>query len=159
MPGSKTAFVSALSEVSTTLKDQLGDLRWVGNKCYKYVQYKATAIACVAGTMVGFYSEDGHKNNQVTLDTSDQEQAATLLAAGITQAIIPTKGYGWIQIKGFATMSVAFIAGVDGDPLGLVGATADTGDLDLHITAVSNSHICAWAGDVTDKEVILDCPF
>lgn len=159
MPGFKNVFVSALDEVSTVAKDSLGDIRWVGNKVYKYVQYKATAIACVAGTMVGYYAPDGHKLHQVTLDSSDQEQAATLLAAGITQAIIPTDGYGWIQIKGNALMSVAVIAAADGDPLTLVGATADTGDLDLYITTVANSHLCAWAGDVSDKEVIVDCPF
>tara|TARA_Y100000296_G_C5132490_1_gene236316 strand:+ start:517 stop:996 length:480 start_codon:yes stop_codon:yes gene_type:complete len=159
MAGFKQSFVQALTETSTTEKDSLGDIRWEGNKCYKYVQYKATAIACVAGRMTGFYTMDGYKNNQVTLDTSDQPQAATLTGAGLTLSVIPTDGYGWVQIKGAATMSVAFVAGTDGDPVGLVGATADTGDLDLHITAVSNSHICGFIGDASDNELLVDCPF
>ncbi len=159
MPGFKNVFVSSLTEHTTVAKDQLGDIRWVGNKVYKYVQYKATAIACVAGRMMGFFAPDGHKLNQVTMDTSDQEQAATLVGAGLSVVAIATDSYGWIQIKGPATMSVVIVNGADGDPLGLVGATADVGDLDLHITAVSNSHICAYAGDFSDKEIMLDCPF
>lgn len=159
MSGFKQTFQSGLAEVGTVAKDELGDIRWEGNKCYKYVQYKATAIACVAGVMVGYYGLDGYKSNQVTQDTSDQVQAATMLAAGVTQAVIPTDGYGWVQIKGPATMSVAMTAGADGDPLTLVGGTADTGDLDLYITTVANSHLCAWAGDISDKEICVDCPF
>ena len=159
MAGFKQSFITGLAEVSTTEKDTLGDIRIEGNKVYKYVQYKATAIACIAGRMAGFYTPDGHKLNQVTLDTSDQEATATLLAAGVTQAVIPTDGFGWIQVAGNALMTVAIVAAADGDPLTLVGATADIGDLDLHITAVSNSHLCAWAGDVSDKEIIVDCPW
>jgi hypothetical protein len=157
MGGKKSIFVTGLAEVSTTEKETLGDLRWEGNKCYKYVQYKATAIACIANSMVGYYSEDGYKNHQVTLDTSDQEAAGTLLAAGVTQAVIPTNGYGWIQIKGLATLAAAMVAGADGQPLSLVGATADLGDVDLAAGALD--HQCGWAGDISDKEMIVDCPF
>lgn len=159
MSGFKQVFVTGLTEVSTTEKDQLGDLRWEGNKCYKYVQYKATAIACLANMAVGFFEDSGALLNQVTTDTSDQVQAATLVCAGIAQAIIPTNGFGWIQVKGPATMAAAFTAGVDGDPVGLVGGGADIGTLDLHITAISNSHIAGYIGDAATFTLTLDCPF
>ncbi len=159
MPGRTTVFVSPLDEVSATAKQDLGTLRWEGNKCYKYVQYKATAIACIAGRMTGFFEDSGALNHQVTLDTSDQVQAATLVGSGIAVGIIPTDGYGWVQIKGQATMSVAFAAGADGDPMTLVGATADLGDLDVLVTTAANGHVCAYAGDAATFTVSLDCPF
>jgi hypothetical protein len=162
--GIKQTWSTALTAVATAAQgpqEELGAHRHQGGKWYKYVQYVSSApIACVAGTMVGYYGLDGYKLHKVTLDTSDQIMATVLLAAGVTQAIIPELGYGWIQIKGFATMSVALIGSpADGAPLTLVGATADTGDLDLYITTVALSHLCAWAGDVSDKEICVDCPW
>ena len=159
MPGFKSVFVSSLTEVTTVAKDQLGDIRWEGNKVYKYVQYRATAIACIAGRMMGFFALDGHKLHQVTMDSSDEAAGTIRVGAGVSVGIIPTNGFGWVQIKGNVKMTLAAVAGTDGDPMTLVGGTADTGNLDLYITTVASSHKCAHAGDISDNEFILDCPF
>lgn len=161
MAGQKQVFVTGLTETSTTEKDTLGDLRWEGNKCYKYVKYKATAIACIAGRALGYFEDSGALLHEVTMDTSDQAAGtATNVCAGISQAIIPTESFGWIQVKGHATMSIAFTGtALDGDPVGLVGGTVDAGVLDLLITTAANSHCAGYVGDAATFTLTLDCPF
>ncbi len=153
MPGTKTVFVSALSDVTTTLKDQLGDIRWVGNKCYKYVQYKegAAAVDGVAGEVAYYYTLDGHKLNQVSSDLSDSVE----IGAGVLQAIMSDNEYGWIQIKGDATLTIALTAGADGDPLTPTGSADGT----LDVSAAVTDNVCAIAGDLSDKEIACDFPF
>jgi hypothetical protein len=154
MPGAKSVFVSALTEVTTVAKDQLGDLRWVGNKVYKYVQYyeAVAAVDGVAGEVCYYYTLDGYKNHYVT---SDLDQSLEV-GAGVLQAIMSDEEYGWIQIKGDATLSIGLHTdAVDGGNLTPTGA-AD-GSLDIP-TAVTD-HICAIVGDESDKEIVCDFPF
>lgn len=122
-------------------------------KTYKYVQYDTGAgpVAAVSGQACYYYTLDGYKNHQVTSDLSDSVE----LGAGILQSA-PTDGqYCWIQIKGPATMSIALTAGADGDPLTPTGATDGT----LDVTAGVTSHVCAYAGDASDNEIICDFPY
>lgn len=162
---SKQAFVSKISESWTHAddsRDQLGDIRWQGGKCYKCVQFNNGAgdIASAANKMAEYYgpgadnvSPNGYASNIVTLDSSD----GTKLAAGVFQGVVVDGDRCWVQIKGAAVMADAMIAGSDGDPLTLAGATADTGDLD--VSAAVTDHVCAYADDISAKTVVLDCPF
>ena len=122
-------------------------------KVYKYVQYDSGAgsVAAVAGNVTYYYTLDGYKNHQVTSDLSDSVE----IGAGVLQAVIEDTGYGWIQIKGAATLTTALTAGADGDPLTATGATDGTLDVSGLVTDV----VVAYAGDISDKEIICDFPF
>lgn len=124
-------------------------------KIYKYVQYDtgAAGAAAVAGEVAYYYTLDGYKNNQVTSDLSDSLE----IGAGVLQAVMTDGQYGWVQIKGPATLSIALTGGVDGDALTPTGAT--DGTLDVNVATAANTHICAWAGDASDLEIICDFPF
>lgn len=129
-----------------------------GGKIYKYVQYKeaTAATAGVAGEVAYYYTLDGYKFNQVTSDLSDSIE----LGAGVLQAAMSDAEYGWVQIKGAATLSIALTGGADGDPLTPTGATDGTLDVVLNDAGSGFlAHICAYAGDISDKEIICDFPF
>lgn len=71
------------------------------------------------------------------------------------QATIATDTYGWFQIKGAATLTIALTAGADGDNLTPTGSADGT----LDVATAATDHICAIAGDISDKEIICDFPF
>ena len=122
-------------------------------KLYKYVQYDtgSAGAAAVAGEACYYYTLDGYKNNQVTSDLSDSVE----IGAGILQAIMTDGQFGWVQIKGPATMTIALSAGADGDPLTATGAADGTLDVSADVTDI----VVAIAGDASDKEIICDFPF
>lgn len=122
-------------------------------KVYKYVQYDtgAGSVAAVSGNVCYYYTLDGYKNHQVTSDLSDSIE----LGAGVLQSAPADGQYCWVQIKGPATVTTALTAGTDGDPLTPTGSTDGTLDLATAIT----DHICAYAGDISDKEILCDFPY
>lgn len=123
------------------------------NKKYKFVQYIEGTAATdgVAGEVAYYYTLDGYKLNQVTSDLSDSVE----IGAGVLQANMSDQEYGWVQIKGAATLSIALTAGADGDPLTPTGATDGTLDVSEAVT----DNVCAIAGDISDKEIICDFPY
>lgn len=122
-------------------------------KVYKYVQYDegAAGVDGVAGEVAYYYTLDGYKNNQVTSDLSDSVE----IGAGVLQVVMSDSEYGWIQIKGAATLTIALTAGTDGDPLTPTGSADGT----LDVSAAVTDHVCAYAGDISDQEIICDFPF
>lgn len=147
-----------VSAVYTTLDEgktpALGDCFFgSGNKVYKFVQYKEGAAATdgVAGEVAYYYTLDGYKNNQVTSDLSDSVE----VGAGVLQANMSEDEYGWVQIKGAATLTIALTAGADGDPLTPTGSADGT----LDVSAAVTDNVCAIAGDISDQEIICDFPW
>ena len=147
-----------VSAVYTSLDEgktpALGDLFYgSGNKVYKFVQYKEGTAATdgVAGEVAYYYTLDGYKLNQVTSDLSDSVE----IGAGVLQANMSEDEYGWVQIKGAATLTIALTAGADGDPLTPTGSADGT----LDVSAAVTDNVCAIAGDISDKEIICDFPF
>jgi hypothetical protein len=140
-----------LDEVSDTATFKLGQLgQTEDGKIYKYVQYDtgSGSVAAVSGNVAYYYTLDGYKNNSVTSDLSDSIE----LGAGVLQSA-PTDGqYCWIQVRGAATLTPALTAGTDGDPLTPTGSSDGTLDLATAIT----DNICAFAGDISDKEIACD---
>lgn len=124
-----------------------------GGKIYKYVQYDTGvgAVASEVGDVVYYYTLDGYKNNQVTPDLSDSVE----IGAGVLQSKPGDGEYCWVQIKGPATLRLALTAGTDGDPLTPTGSTDGT----LDVSALATDHVCAYAGDISYKEIICDFPF
>ena len=116
-------------------------------KMYKYMQWDdGSAAAAVAGEVAYYYTLDGYKNNQVTSDLSDSVE----IGAGVIQAVMTDGQYGWFQIRGAATLTIALTAGADGDPLTPTGSADGT----LDVSAAVTDNICAIAGDISDKEII-----
>jgi hypothetical protein len=126
-------------------------------KMYKYVQYNAGAgtIAAVAGNVVGYFAPagdfaaEGYTNNKVTSDVSD-----ALVAAGVLQAVIADTGYGWIQIRGAATLTTALVSGADGNTLVLSTTTDGTMKVAAAVTDITG----AIAQDISDKTIICNFP-
>ena len=140
--------ITEVSDSSTFKLGQLGQTE--DGKIYKYVQYDtgSGSVAAVSGNVAYYYPLDGYKNNSVTSDLSDSIE----LGAGVLQSA-PTDGqYCWIQVRGAATLTPALTAGTDGDPLTPTGSSDGTLDLATAIT----DNICAFAGDISDKEVACD---
>lgn len=127
-------------------------------KVYKYIQYseEAAAVDGVAGEVcyyvtVALRDSAATANYQVTSDLS----ASMEVGAGVLQAALSEDEWGWIQIRGRATLTIALTAGADGDPLTPTGATDGT----LDVSALVTDHVCAIAGDISASEIICDFPF
>ena len=145
--------VTAQSTTPEFIPGQLGVVTGsTGTKIYKYLKYDdgTAAVDGVAGEVAYYYTLDGYKNHVCSSDLSDSVE----IGAGVIQANIATETYGWFQIKGAATLSIALTAGADGDPLTPTGS-AD-GTLDVSSNVLDN--VCAIAGDISDKEIICDFP-
>ena len=95
-----------------------------GTKLYKYLKYDdgTAAVDGVAGEVAYYFTLDGYKNHVCSSDLSDSVE----IGAGVIQANIATETYGWFQIKGKATLSIALTAGADGDPLTPTGSADGT---------------------------------
>jgi len=144
---------TAVSDTAEFRLGQHGAVIDSPTKLYKYIQYDTGSVgtSAVAGEACYYYTLDGYKNNVVTSDLSDSVE----IGAGILQAVMTDLQFGWIQIKGAATMTIALTAGADGDILTPTGAA----DGPLDVIADDVSHGCAIAGDISDKEIICDFPF
>jgi len=147
-----------VSAVYTTLDEgktpALGDVYYgAGNKVYKFVQYseEAAAVDGVAGEVAYYVADTGYGASQVTSDLS----ASSEIGAGVLQATMSDNEYGWIQIKGGATLSIALTAGADGDPLTPTGSADGT----LDVSALATDHVCAIAVDASANEIICDFPY
>jgi hypothetical protein len=146
--------IDNLSNAAATAEYALGTIgQTKDGKIYKYVQYDtgAGSVASVVGNVCYYYLATGHVNNIVTSDLSDSVN----VGAGVLQST-PTDGqYCWIQIKGNATITPALTAGSDGNALTPVGSTDGT----LDVSALVTDNVCAYAGDISAKEIICDFPF
>ena len=133
---------------------QLGAVIGQPTKLYKFVQNFNSAVTAEAGDVTYYAGPDGYKSNQVTTDIS-QNGGKTGVGAGVVQTTISAYHFGWIQIRGPATLSTALVAGADGDPLTSEGANDKT----LDVVASFTDNICAIAGDISDKEIICMFPY
>ena len=141
------------SRIDTSQEWALGTIGQTSDgKLYKYMQWdNGSAVAAVAGEVAYYYTLDGYKNNQVTSDVSD----SVGIGAGVIQAVMTDGQFGWFQIKGVATLTIALTAGADGNALTAVGA--DDGTLD--VSGAVTDCVCAFAGDASDNEIICAFPF
>ena len=144
--------------VYTTLDEgktpALGDIFWgSGGKVYKFIQYseEAAAVDGVAGEVAYYVADTGYPASEVTSDLS----ASNEVDAGVLQANLSEGEYGWVQIKGLDTLSIALTAGADGDPLTPTGSADGT----LDVSAAVTDHVCAIANDASANEIICDFPF
>lgn len=130
-----------------------GDIGTLGpQKNYKYIKYDAgtAAVAGVAGEVAYYLGAGGTQDSIVTSDVSDSVN----IGAGVLQAVMADATYGWVQITGPATLSIALTAGVDGNALTAVGA----GDGTLDVAALVSDAVCAYADDASAKEIMCCFP-
>lgn len=157
--GIKKVFASGLTETNATDIEGIGAIRFEGNSIYKWVKYNkgAGSVACIAGDVAYYYGlsgdavSGGYENSEVTMDRTD-----AYLAAGVMKAVVADGSFGWMQIRGPATLTQALSAGADGNKLTHVGAGAD-GALDV-AAAVTDAHV-AIATDASAKKIICNFPF
>ena len=145
--------VTAQSTTPEFLPGQLGAVTDSnGTKLYKYLKYDdaSAGVSGVLGEVAYYHTLDGYKLHTCTSDLSDSIE----IGAGVIQATIATETYGWFQIKGAATLSIALTAGADGDPLTPTGSADGT----LDVSSAATDNVCAIAGDISDKEIICDFP-
>mgnify|MGYP003681622072 FL=1 len=117
--------VTAQSTTPEFLPGQLGAVTDSnGTKLYKYLKYDdaSAGVSGVLGEVAYYHTLDGYKLHTCTSDLSDSIE----IGAGVIQATIATETYGWFQIKGAATLSIALTAGADGDPLTPSGSADGT---------------------------------
>lgn len=150
-----------IAENYTTLEagntPQVGDVAFNPlGRTYKFVQYNSGvgAVAAVAGNACYYLAPSGASAGAINVVTSDLSDSAGL-GAGILQSAIPNGSYGWVQIKGFATITPALTAGADGNALTAVGATDGT----LDVSALVSDSIVAYAVDASAKIIMCDFPF
>ena len=124
-------------------------------KAYKYVQYDtgAGSVAGTAGNVAYYYAPSAASAGSTTVVTSDLSDSAGL-GAGVLVAAMGDGDYGWVQVRGPATLTTALTAGADGNALTPVGST----DGALDVCAAVTDHHAAIAVDASAKIVLVTCP-
>lgn len=143
-----------VSEAAPTAQFTLGAHHATENgDVFKYVQYAegSGAVAAVVGNVAYYTSGGGYTASEVTSDLTDSDE----IGAGVLQTAMPDGYFGWVKIKGSATLASALTAGTDGDILTPTGATDGT----LDLTTAATDHQCAIAVDAAVNEVACDFPF
>jgi hypothetical protein len=145
-----------ITEVSNTAKFKLGtvagDIGAYGpQKTYKYIQYFTNSGGDgVAGRVAYYGTPLGYQNSATTSDVS----VSSSIGAGVVQAAMTNLSFGWVQIRGPATLSIALTAGADGNALTAPGATDGT----LDVAALVTDAICAFAANVSAKSIVCMFP-
>jgi hypothetical protein len=120
--GIKRIFKTALTDVKVYDAEQVGTIRFEGNKVYKWVQF-AGVTAVAAGKAVSYLATAGADLLENIVDG-----ASTAIGAGIAQAAVGAGSvqYGWIQIQGPCVFA-GTVTGAAG--AGLTTAGAGNGNL------------------------------
>ncbi len=145
-----------LDRIDTTAQFTLGEIGQTSDgKVYKYIKYEqaAAAVAGVAGE-VAYYAKIAVGDATGTIVTSDLSDSDEV-GAGVLQASLTDGDFGWVQVKGLATLSINLTAGADGDNLTPTGA--GDGTLDVNIATAADTDICATAMDASED--IIMCNF
>ncbi|RWI94661.1 MAG: hypothetical protein E5X33_30520 [Mesorhizobium sp.] len=153
----KTFTAAQLTGTESGKAPKIGDTyEAYDGKVYRFVKYNqgAGAIAAVVGNVVGFYAAGGvsaGQYNEVTSDVSDTAANGAGVLAGA-----PGNGeYGWIQVKGPATVTTALVSGADGNALILSATTDGT----LKVAAAVTDTVCAYAIDASAKIIMCAFPY
>jgi hypothetical protein len=142
-----------ITYVDATAQFELGQVfRNTDGKSYKYITYSEEAAATdgVAGEVCYYVADNGIMANDVTSDLSASDE----IGAGVLQATMSDNEFGWIQVKGSATLTIALTAGADGSPLTPTGSADGTLDVSADVT----DNVCAIAGDASAKEILCNFP-
>ena len=161
--GFTQGFISALTDVDTFARDLLGSIRRQENGIYKNVQFGSSLTTgptaqIAAGSAVCYVLPAGNATLQ-RMFLCDSANSA--LGAGIAQGLVPTgQGlqFGWIQLRGNATLGQALGSGAVGNTITSTGAAAGT----LKVAAAVTDTPCGIVVDLTTAAapvVMLSYPY
>lgn len=140
--GFAQGWVSALTDIDTVARDQLGAIRRALNGFYKYVQFGATragnvTAALAAGDVVCYVVGTTADLDRLTL--ADSPNSA--VGAGVVMAPIPNTGgpyFGWIMVCGTCQLNNALGgSAAAGNEVTSTGATAKTLTTKAAVTNIS----------------------
>tara|TARA_R100001377_G_scaffold56038_1_gene33289 strand:- start:692 stop:1147 length:456 start_codon:yes stop_codon:yes gene_type:complete len=121
------------------------------SKDFKYVKWEdGGGAAGVVGEAAYYHAAGGYQDSLVSSDVSESIN----LGAGIIQSILTDGTFGWIQISGPATLTIALTAGADGNALTAVG----TADGALDVSGAVTDAVVAFADDISAKEIVCMFP-
>lgn len=123
-----------------------------GAKKFKYISYseEAAAVDGVAGEVAYYVAETGYAAHDVTSDLTASDE----VGAGVLGAIMSDGEFGWIQISGLATLTIALSDTGDGNPLTPTGSA----DGSLDVSAAVTDHVCAVSGDGSAGIILCQFP-
>lgn len=144
-----------LTAIDDTAAFGLGNLGQTSDgKVFKYVKYEAaTAAAAGVAGEVAYYATVAVGDATTTIVTSDLSDSNEV-GAGVLQAALTDGAFGWVQVAGVATLTIALTAGADGDPLTPTGSADGT----LDVTALVTDSVCATAIDASANIILCDFP-
>lgn len=157
------SFASPLDEVSSVARDQLGALRFEAGSLYKYVKIRnvTATVAGAKGDPVAYQASTGYLANTVVIDLTDADPQ--VFAAGVLQGTVTgtagTTYFGWIKIKGPATVVAAITSGEDGVPVYLTTTDKTLAKAVEVDTAGDYKQVFGICIDASDKTVVVDCPY
>lgn len=160
--GIKAVFLTKLTDVDTRDLEGVGTIRIEGSKVYKYVKiaHDGDTVAGAKGDPVAYEAVDGYSNHHVVIDLADADNPA--FCAGVLQGTVAgvdgTSYYGWIQVKGEATLLTSVTNAAAGAPCTMV-ATDKTWQkaAEADSTAVYKQ-VCGISINTTTG-VVVDCPW
>ena len=160
--GIKKVFQGPVTQVDTTDLEEVGTIRFEGNKIYKYVKlYNDTATAAVVvGDALCYASPGGYESNTVVMDLNDAGSSGSIICAGCATGTVTgtvdTAYYIWVQIKGTITTTKDLPGTADGKTVTMSDASAD-GTLVAQNAATEQT--VGIISDESANTLILDCPF
>jgi hypothetical protein len=111
----KVVFQTALTDISATDLEGAGNLRWVGDKCYRWV-LNGNATALTVGQLGFHKAGDAEGMNLEIYDLATAGAANAGLLAGIVQAAsLTAEYYGWVQVLGPYASAALYAYGADAD--------------------------------------------
>jgi hypothetical protein len=157
MQGTKSVFITRLTDVDLTDKEGVGSIRQEGNKWYKYVKVlnETATVAGAAGSLVSYDAATGYTTNTVVIDQTDADATTPFGAGALLATVTGTAGtayYCWMQVKGNIVLDTAVTSAAAGKQF-IMSATDKTG------TVATNGVAHAMGVSYnTTTGVVLDCP-
>jgi len=146
-----TSFKAAIGDLDTTAQCPVGTIREDNNRVYKYCLYSGTTSIAV-GDFLCYVASAGATDTMTKVDGAN-----TAVPAGVAPQAVGTGTalYGWVQIKGLATLSTALAGSpAAGDKMTTAGAAAPA----VTKAATDNASCACIAFDVANKLVSVTCP-
>ena len=149
--GIKASFITQLDANDVEDKEGVGAIRYEGGRWFKYIKHE-DAVAGRVGYGVVYKGLTGERDSVVSSDSTQ----APLRGAGVLMAALGQNRYGWIQIKGPATVPPSALAAnvADGDLIKMSGVDGIIDDGNA-----AGAPVIGYAVDESAGHIVLDAPW